>query len=56
MKEIDFEAIRKTAFEKATKQFDDDQLSKALVLQAELSSIVAKEMLIEYHRQLSASE
>lgn len=56
MKEIDFEAIRKTAFEKATKQFDDDQLSKAIVLQAELSSIVAKEMLIEYHRQLSASE
>lgn len=56
MKEIDFEAIRKAAFEKATKQFDDDQLSKVIVLQAELSSIVAKEMLIEYHRQLSASE
>lgn len=56
MKEIDFEAIRQTAVENCTKQFDDDQLSKVIVLQAELSSIVAKEMLIEYHRQLSASE
>ena len=56
MKEIDFEAIRKTAFEKATRQFDDDQLSKVIVLQTELASVVVKEMLIEYHRQISASE
>ena len=56
MKEIDFEAIRQTAFENCTKHFDDDDLSKAVVLQAKLASVIAKEMLIEYHRQISASE
>ncbi len=56
MKEIDFEAIRQAVFEKCTKQFDDDKLSKTVVLQAELASIITKEMLIEYHRQLSADE
>ena len=56
MKEIDFEAIRQTAFENCTKHFDDDDLSKAVVLQAKLASVIAKEMLIEYRRQISASE
>ena len=45
MKEIDFEAIRQTAFENCTKHFDDDDLSKAVVLQAKLASVIAKEML-----------
>lgn len=56
MKEIDFEAIRQAALEKYTKRFDDDKLSKTIALQAEFTSIIVKEMLIEYHRQLSADE
>ena len=54
MNDIDFEAIRKNAFEKCTKQFESDKLSQAIVLQAQLASIITKEMLIEYHRKLSA--
>ena len=52
MKEIDFEAIRQTAFENCTKHFDDDDLSKA----SSLRSSQKKSSSITIDRFLQASK